>query len=1312
MFSVLDGAKTAYLAVKKFTTPAETIQPLRTIPKHRKPVFEVAFFKDSRQVVSGSGQIPRIWDVEKGTLVATPFEGWLQWGPIRSLVAVSPDDRRVASSSGDYIEIWDIDEQKVHDPLDKHADSITSLCFSPDGKRLASGSLDGTVIILDVETRTELSTLVKNNLGSVFCVAFSPDGSKLASSTKFIIRVWNPDNAELLFDINAHSDWVTSVVWSPDSQQLVSASYDKTIKFRDLANRFQIGQACTGHTDKIYSLAISSDGSFIATASEDKTVRLWGTKSRQQIGQSLEHTKLVFCVAISPSGELLASGDYDGNLQLWPIENTLSTPIKEAVVKYFSWVMLSHKWETKEPLLHDIQGKSIYNLDPVGTVVKLQKFCGVARDAGHRWAWSDTCCIDQNNNVEVQRSVNSMFVWYHHSALTIVYLSDVPPSSKWGALANSIWNTRGWTILEFLAPKIVLFYQADWTLYLDDRSHNHKESVAITQELERSTGINARALVAFRPGMRDARGKLQWASTRVTTLQEDIAYSLAGKDGDKCFTYEVKADGLQDLLVTTTDRLVQFSPARRTRQTFLLIRPWNRYDLGLFWDSSNGTQIGQPCTGHTDNINSLTISSDGSFIATASDDNTVRLWSTKSHKQIGQPLEHIIHVCCIAIAPNGELLVSGDDYGNVQLWSIGNALSASFGLDSSYDSFFAHRSKGRLGRNLYVEALSDADKVIELNPSSHIGYELKHAALHGAQRYDDAFDVFKVMLSNLDNAHDAQMQKLRQKYISASEALEAAVRRAIYAQLENAPLRLINTSTGRLCNRDAQIDVFIESTEYKELLSSSVIHGPLQTETIKEVVAKYFSWVMLSHRWERKEPLLHDIQDNDIYDLDPVGAVVKLQKFCKVARDAGHRWAWSDTCCIDQNNNVEVQQSVNSMFVWYHYSALTIVYLSDVPPSSESGALANSIWNTRGWTVQEFLAPKIVLFYQADWTLYLDNYSRNHKESVAITQELERSTGINARALVAFRPGTRDARVKLQWASHRETTREEDIAYSLFGIFDVNLPVIYGEKRQKALGRLLQEIIAHSGDITALDWVGQPSNFNSCLPADISSYKALSFTPPSLSEDEMRTSVSMLRNIMAVESASKLYTTLENLGVPRFANCRLQLPCIAFPLTEIRQRPGRYVDQYFIYDIKADGLHDLSITTEDQLVQFWAGRPVRRKVLLIRPWTHHLLEPSNFAELPSIDDESSVEDYWSAPGSPLHDSPPGSPGEQGPVNSELSERAFRLVVHLGQPFSAFLLTQQRGGEYTRIASDNDIIVQVTDATCVENFMDVRTLEIL
>jgi WD40 repeat protein len=130
-----------------------------------------------------------------------------------------------------------------------------------------------------------------------------------------------------------------------------------------------------------------------------------------------------------------------------------------------------------------------------------------------------------------------------------------------------------------------------------------------------------------------------------------------------------------------------------------------------FWDSSNGVSIGPPCTNHTYEIYSLAISSDGSFIASASRDRTVRLWSTKSHQQIGQALEHTKCVRCVAISPNGELLVSGDFDGNLQLWSVENTLSAAFGMDSSYDFYFARRSEVKLGQDLYAEALSDAEKV-------------------------------------------------------------------------------------------------------------------------------------------------------------------------------------------------------------------------------------------------------------------------------------------------------------------------------------------------------------------------------------------------------------------------------------------------------------------------------------------------------------------------------------------------------------------------------------------------------------------------
>ena len=173
-----------------------------------------------------------------------------------------------------------------------------------------------------MKSGTVLTTLVVRSFW-VSSVAFSPDGLIFASATSDgIIHVCRTDNAKLVLKFKAHEIWICRIVWSPDGQQLISASYEKTVKFWNSSTGRQIGQPCIGHTDWIYSLAIASDGSFIATPSSDTTVRLWSTKTYQQIGQPLEHSNLVRCVAISTNGALLASGTWDGNLYLWSIGNT------------------------------------------------------------------------------------------------------------------------------------------------------------------------------------------------------------------------------------------------------------------------------------------------------------------------------------------------------------------------------------------------------------------------------------------------------------------------------------------------------------------------------------------------------------------------------------------------------------------------------------------------------------------------------------------------------------------------------------------------------------------------------------------------------------------------------------------------------------------------------------------------------------------------------------------------------------------------------------------------------------------------------
>jgi hypothetical protein len=260
--------------------------------------------------------------------------------------------------------------------------------------------------------------------------------------------------------------------------------------------------------------------------------------------------------------------------------------------------------------------------------------------------------------------------------------------------------------------------------------------------------------------------------------------------------------------------------------------------------------------------------------------------------------------------------------------------------------------------------------------------------------------------------------------------------------------------------------------------------------------------------------------------------------------------------------------------------------------------------------------------------------------------------------------------------------------------------------KENALGRLLQEIVGRSGDITALDWVGTSSEFNSCLPADITSYEAPPCVLPSLSEDNIQALVSSLRGAGAVELALRLYTTLDNLSAPRFSHHRLHLSCVAFPIMEVSWRHGQ--DQKIpVYEVKIDGLGDLLITTEDRLIPFSLTRPLApwQTFLLVRPWNRDLLELPN-----SSDDMQSLEN--SAASSSPSLGPLGvSLEENEPVNTDSQSRALRLIVRLGQPFTALMLVRQHSREYKRIASNRDIVAQVKDMTSVRDMMDIRTLEI-
>ena len=192
----------------------------------------------------------------------------------------------------------------------------------------------------------------------------------------------------------------------------------------------------------------------------------------------------------------------------------------------------------------------------------------------------------------------------------------------------------------------------------------------------------------------------------------------------------------------------------------------------------------------------------------------------------------------------------------------------------------------------------------------------------------------------------------------------------------------------------------------------------------------------------------------------------KIRGCCALARKHGYRWVWIDSCCIDKTSSSELSEAINSMFEWYAAADVCFALLDDVgddhDPRLKDSQFRRSRWFTRGWTLQELIAPAAVVFFSKNWRLI------GTKESLA--DVVEEITGVDGRVLrheVAL-DAVSVAR-RMSWAAKRQTTREEDRAYSLMGIFGVSMSTIYGEG-QHAFIRLQEEILNRVPDQSIFVW--------------------------------------------------------------------------------------------------------------------------------------------------------------------------------------------------------------------------------------------------
>jgi hypothetical protein len=191
----------------------------------------------------------------------------------------------------------------------------------------------------------------------------------------------------------------------------------------------------------------------------------------------------------------------------------------------------------------------------------------------------------------------------------------------------------------------------------------------------------------------------------------------------------------------------------------------------------------------------------------------------------------------------------------------------------------------------------------------------------------------------------------------------------------------------------------------------------------------------------------------------------KIRRCREQAKLNGIDWVWIDTCCIDKSSSAELSEAINSMYAWYRSSKVCYVYLQDVPPLNPffpEREFKETRWFKRGWCLQELIAPKNIEFYAANWTEIGTKWSLKN----AITS----ITGVPYEVLEGtIRLSDYTTAHKMSWASERRTTRQEDEAYCLLGIFEIAMPLLYGEGR-RAFYRLQQEIVKQQEDYSLLLW--------------------------------------------------------------------------------------------------------------------------------------------------------------------------------------------------------------------------------------------------
>ncbi|KAF8555339.1 WD40 repeat-like protein [Imleria badia] len=1173
------------------------------------------------------GRIRR-WQVEDGKEVGTPMDA----GRTVGALAVSRDGKWVVSGTGFIrITVWNAESHSKAKEFTGHSSYVRAVDVSQDGTRTVTGSEDGTVCIWSLpDSQRLLGPLQLPN--HVVAVKFSPDGHLIATATwkRFSVQIYDSQTGHRLVDVPIHvsSQFNQSLAWARDGKQLFVLSVDGDIYCLDTSNGATLSKWRIHNSSNARCIALASNGKFIA-ASAGSSVSFWDTTTRKQIGSTIRHQADVVSMAISKNYDIVIGGDE--KITLRNLQDVVPSSYYEDMFREQEIERLRIERAKLEESLgaHDRSSNS--------KIADLEKTIQQLRDT-----LADSQRIASQKANTLNETIKSLGAKDKSSSNKIAHLKKTVEELRTRLTRSQRKADENDNLIKTLHVGLRAHEQQHHceALFAEGRIHDAAKSLIGLANTGDGATPNVRIFAWVSDFAHRCKASLERIGDEASSVEKYDqaleAYSLALSLGPSS-PNTVLIKWVNAMLTRGSANEALAAAAKFELPKFLIyqaicdVLERDRYvSVAIEYFKQMQSELTEDTSTHPERA----------------------AWELDFRARCVGRLEEL-----------GDATKPEEAIGHY-------SKALSLGPMNPIE-ILAKRSKARAITGAWEEALIDADKIIELDSSCHRGYEMRHTALHRAGRHAEAVEAFNTMLLKLEQSPNEHIREFRRQYVDA----RPTIRRVIDETIRNMPRVLIDTATGHLYDKKRQAEAFEALPIYNELVSSMTTE--LDRARIWREVKEFYRYVMLSHRWEYDEPLLQKVEKISIYELKASPANIKLQRFCSLARSRGFHWAWSDTCCVDKVNNVVLQESLVAMFTWYRGSSLTVVYLRGVSSLSQlPDGLRRSVWNTRAWTYQEYVAAETVQFYTEDWKPYLGLTLSNHKDSPDIISEMQQATGVSAQELAVLGPGLDRVREKLYFASKRQTTLVEDVAYSLLGIFNVAIPVIYGEGN-RAVGRLLEHILTGSGDVTILAWTGRAGSYNSCLPVDLAVYDQL--VPPHFPQPVE--AAEMDRMVLELRSASPdlslvgmLYDRLHALPPsPSLAAKRLRLPAIVFPITEfVRTSDSDPVTSLHVYRATTSALGNVEIKTADDLTGM-------NDLRFVHPWIRTLLDQEF---------------------------------EDGAAGLNKTMKALRLVARLRQPFGALLFAPLSRVEYRRVAADSLIMVRVCGETSLTDLVDdVRMIDV-